>query len=449
MTVDLRILERVDVPASLDVVERASWARMDWRVGRASATRIRREESERQTIAIPAASIAAWMLENWWSLLYELAPAGAEGISAPWQSLDAASEGWRVRHSMRTADSGLFLPDLRICSNGPAVTWSLRPDMAQGARSVCFLDEAEVVTDRSVAIRVMGDFVGWNLEALRDCHADAADWLRARWDAVLTATNLDAGEFCRAAGRMGLDPHDTSDWPAHLLDWMTAAPPGTLDSAFSVDLLNFAGSVDDLPGVHAALSQLVEKYQLGGSVVPLQWGEPPATGAGQAAPPFTIGYERAERLRRQAKFADEQPVEDLARVVHDGVGLAFKSADASLVGPFAAVTGWANGSPWVISRRTGAARRRTKRFSLARGLFLALWSSDRGPRVASDAKDRDQQAARAFAAELLAPRRIVEQRVDAFRRDRPLDEAFADVADEFDVDEPVVVHQYRNASEGR
>lgn len=451
MTVALRIIERVDVPGVLDAAERTSWARMEWLIGPACATRLRRADGgERRTIGVPAVSIAVWLLENWWSLLYELAPSGLSGGAPSWQSLDSADDGWRFRHSLRTADSSLLLPDLRVYSTGPNLLWSLVPDPPQAA-ATHYLDAAEVTTSRDRGLAELGEFVVWTLAALRDVDCEVTSWLRDRSAALRDAVNSnDTAAFCRAAGRMGLDPFDTAAWPAGVQAWLTAAPAEMLDSAFTADLLGFARDIDDLPAVDATLRSIVKRFAMRRHGVPERLADGHDAVPNIDLPAYTVGYDRALRLRRTAGLAAEDAVSDFGRVVHEGAGVVLRSDAQPMVAPVASIGGWRGESPQVVTRRlTGKRQSGAQRFALARGLYLALWASAHGPRLASDARDRDQRAARAFAAELLAPRKVVMKRVDVLRRTMPLDDALAEVAAGYDVDVQVAAHQLANARGGR
>ncbi len=446
MNVNLRNIERVSVPQEIDVTERETWTRMEWRLGAKSATRLERDGSEQQTIAAPTSVIATWLLENWWSLLYELAPSDVEGSAPDWRSLDAVGGAWRHRHSVRTADSSLRLPDLRVFSNGPTVTWCLVPD-ANAQVGTRYLDQANVTTPRADAITSLGQVIRWTLDALRDTDTEIARWLRSRWTALQNSNQEAAeAEFCRAAGRLGLDPYDTGQWPIGVADWMASAPSGTLDSAFSVDLLGFGRDIDDLPSVDRALRALMARHHLEAHEVPAAVRD----GLDGAAntPAFALGYQRAERLRRNARMDAESPLTDLALPLHNAAAVVFRSQTVNFNAPLSAIGGWHENSLRVLTPREPKGRHRS-RFSIARGVYLTLWGGFNGPRLATDAKDRDQQAARAFAAELLAPRQALVRRVDALRHTMPIDDRYACVAADYHVAVDVVRRQVENARAGR
>ena len=64
----------IDQPAATDPVERSTWCSLRIRVGERYVSRIwdKSLQSERTSLYLPAFPVAAWIVENWWSLLNEL-----------------------------------------------------------------------------------------------------------------------------------------------------------------------------------------------------------------------------------------------------------------------------------------------------------------------------------------------------------------------------------------
>lgn len=445
-------LERVAVAGHHDQLESLTWARVRWPIGAGSATHVRTAVGEVDSIAVPTYPLAAWIVQNWWSLLYELAPASNSGNDGADVPLDRVPWAWRSRHCLRIADSSLLLPDLRVCSAGPTVTWKVHADVdryAIGGQQLQFLDSLVASAERDKAAAALGDFVAWTLAQLGSCELDEASSLREKWDfiAKTPARGPDA-EFCRAAGRMGLDPHDVEHWPAGLCEWLEAAPAGTLDQAFLVDLQSVTGDVDDLPGLDRALRELVARYEVGaGCGIRTAAGAPGSSTSGLA---WQKGYERAAQLRHNARLTDGAPADDLAAVVFAGAGVTLRSSvELQTRAPVSAIAGWSGGTIRLLARDRLAGRRAAERFALARGVHHALWACEQGPRLVSDVLDEDQRASRAFAAELLAPRGAVLRAVEQRRREMPVADAMAEVAALYSVEDRVVERQYWNAVQGR
>jgi hypothetical protein len=442
MTVDLRIIEPVHLAADVSPVEARTWARLHWSIGNLVASRHVRAEGVRETIAVPTASLSKWVLHNWWNILYELAPLTVEAPLPGWQALDRAQAGWRHRHSLRVSDSSLCLPDLRICSSGNATLWSLVKD-DPGAGPMRYLDEGTQQVPRQEAVLALGGLIQATLTACQGLVDSEVTWMRDRWSQVQQSM-AEAGEaeFCRAAGRLGLDPYDVLDWPSGLLDWMTSAAAGALDRAYYLDLQGFGGDIADLPAVAKATQLLIEGQNLTAGETPRNARDSDLVGA--EVPAWELGYNRAARVRRNARLTADEPVHDIAAVLHAATGTVLTTSALALAGPMPVVAGWKGQGLHLLAKRQGGSR-----IALVQGVALGLWSAAEGARLVTDARDQDHRAARAFAAELLAPRHKVEEMVDHKRRSMPLDDAKAEVAEAFQVSFTVVDNQFNNARAGR
>src|SRR5271155_5312398 len=109
----------VDQPAATDPAERSSWCSLRIRVGERYASRIwdRTLQCERTSLYLPAFPVAAWIVQNWWSLLNEL----CSWEKVPNSAVDAAQSRWLKRHCLRSADSSLLLPALYIFHDGQSL----------------------------------------------------------------------------------------------------------------------------------------------------------------------------------------------------------------------------------------------------------------------------------------------------------------------------------------
>src|SRR5438309_2067187 len=95
---------------------RATWSRLELRVGDQCVTRVedRESDSSRRSIFVPLYPLAEWIAYNWWLLKADARPQvhltrrRSSGRAAP----DAASR-FR-RHTMREAGDGFLWPDLWI-----------------------------------------------------------------------------------------------------------------------------------------------------------------------------------------------------------------------------------------------------------------------------------------------------------------------------------------------
>ena len=446
MTIAFKIQESVDVPEEIDAFERATWARLRWQVGNRVATRHVRGDKFRETIAVPSAPIATWLVENWWSLLYEPSSIQDDPIGSAKAPTDVGGNLWRHRHSIRSADSSLRLPDLRIFSTGRTLGWVLQSDGDEPP--VRYVEAGDGQLSRANFIDTAKEFIHWTLEHLRGCNDDRADWLRERRDLIRSSTDApDVAEFCRAAGRLGLDPYDTVDWPDGIAAWFELQRPGALDRSFAVDYLSSGSEVADLPSIANALEVVVETERLGAHNIPTQLRD--GLENDDDMPAYARGYNRAERLRRDSRLIGSLQRVDHAELIERAAKIVLTSSTRTLPGTVASVAGWGPGGIHVVGRADKRKRETSTRFALARGLYLALWCAEDSPRLAVDACTDDHQAARAFAAELLAPRHEVLRAVEAKKHSMPFDHVVADVAAELGVDAAVVGHQVANARAGR
>jgi hypothetical protein len=95
----------------------------------------------------------------------------------------------------------------------------------------------------------------------------------------------------------------------------------------------------------------------------------------------------------------------------------------------------------ALSVALGEAREAQRRFTAARAAFLGWIEQSKVKRLVTGARTRDQQASRAFAAELLAPISYIRSRtggeaISTYRID--------EIADELNVSPAVVCYQAQN-----
>ncbi|NNM87600.1 MAG: hypothetical protein HKL95_03680 [Phycisphaerae bacterium] len=106
-----------------------------------------------------------------------------------------------------------------------------------------------------------------------------------------------------------------------------------------------------------------------------------------------------------------------------------------------AVVGWASNQEAIMAGPKPP-RLDSLRFLQARGLFHAACSCGRGTRLITEAHTWDQQAARAFAAELLAPRAALASEAAL----HPGDDVIERLSTKYAVSALLVEHQLENAN---
>lgn len=437
------------VPDEGDLLECRSWARLEWSAGRYILTRVhdRDTRSERKGIYVPQYPIANWIVANWWSLLYE-----------PWPFIEALPEAeaeatpqiqaWLQRHCLRAASPGYASPFTNIFSQGGdriAMTSRRDPSNAYPRMRVEFLENVEHTDNRLELADALGEYVRRVLDRLEGSDDDRVAVLREEWDAICDVSGEEE-EFCRAAGRLGLDPFDVEEWPRHLREWFERAAPGELSSALVTDLMEAPDLEQNMSAQHQALLRVVEECGLGSAA-------DVTTLPSVMSNAHEEGYALAERVRSEMRLQDGERLSDVgeASVVACRRALAIHESNQIPEGRVMGVIGWRAGQAPVLAMR-GHRKLDAARFLSARGVFMASHAMNDGPRLVTDGKTWDQRASRAFGAELLAPRTGVKRLFGEVLRGRGRDEggqyeAESLVAQHYGVSPMVVRHQLENSSE--
>jgi Zn-dependent peptidase ImmA (M78 family) len=387
---------------------------------------------------VPTFPLARWIVNNWWALFYE--PCRADRPPAETDRWFPEQRRWIHRHCLRSAESGLFLPYIHFYSNGPAtsICWFADDDHSYRSMPGYFLNDGLATIHTRDVITGMSEFVvrvlGW-CEGLVDSRVDR---LRADWNAI---TDADAEEraFCRAAGRMGLDPYCIETWDDGLVDLFSGVLGTRADEAIVDDLLESAepASAREL---WAWVASTEASYGLKAGAV----GE--MSSADEVRTAKDQGYKAARKVRQIAGLNATSPIDDISSVARMVAGRPFSFEDHDNLPGRAvlAAVGWRDGKEAIIAGPRPA-RSDSSRFLESRGLYHALVGCRLGPRLVTRAHTWDQQAARAFAAEFLAPQSALCEHVTS---DMDLDERrelLQELAVNFNVSTEVIGFQLRNA----
>jgi hypothetical protein len=434
-----------DEPRVQDRLLRATWARLEIHA-RDGAREFcltdcvgERSHSLRRGIYGSVFPVAAWVVENWWSLLNEsLRTDRFRGGRA--LANDSVLRPWVQRHSFLAARGGFALPDLTLYRDGARIAARCVPDPfgVETPYPVRFVSDAEIRLCPADAEEGLLGFVDAVTDRVRELTPDApeARELLQNWEAVRESARTEQS-VCAAAAAMGVDPYDPRELTEELLA-ILEGPFRSLPLALRWDLAeSTAGQTasTDLQWVLAAAeaSGLREP--------PAAFSGPPADSGATTA--HGAGYERARW------FADRfgvPPADDLEGFIRDRCGWAptvepFSDADGvalrinALVGPDA-TTGRPRLIPSASSRRP-----ESKRFLLGRALFFTPTEGAPPPlRLLTRASSWPQRASRAFAAELLVPADELRRRVSG----QVTFEEVGELAREFRVSEMVVEHQLEN-----
>ncbi len=350
-------------------------------VGDESATRHRTQHGmEGDRLYIPTYHIAEWIASNWWSLLYETP-----------KTEDFQNDfDFRERHWLGTARNGFALPDLWFCPAGGKIEVTGYAAELAFAR-LRFLLEISDVTETGTLAQTFRHFVEQVLDRLRS-QGIAANALNESWELV-SQTADDMKQYCRLIGALGLSPYDEHQGIDDILDAASdRLPPDILrDLCEAADERTLDTLANLTTGVFETLAGAKEINLADLLAVPL-----PADAFRHA---WQRGREAAGRVRGNFHISNGDP---------EGSKHFFEKLDldprilALGDGP-SQIGGVLQKGETTMHLAVLDKREPQQRFAAARGAFLG-WAGDiEGSRLVSTAITRDQQASRAFAAELLAP----------------------------------------------
>jgi len=370
-------------------------------------------------LEIPAYFLAEWMAENWWPLLWE-----------PRKSEDAPEEPQFVaRHSILAAQHGFALPRVQFVPTGRSVHVTAKPRISPLAE-VRFRKAAAASPPREEVEREFRRFVEATVQRLDNAHISGTG-LQEAW-ALVSEINENESQFCRYAGALGLMPDEVSDQTAASLEKLLPILGDRL--LMDLCLVGSAGNFD-------AMAQIAEKAHTDLSTVPIA-DITALDGVPVPADNFNVdawhrGKRAAAQIRNKFGISETDP-HGAARIFER---LNINPAAGSNIGGESPVSG-------VVSREGKAARlvllqpvQVHRRFAAARGVFAAWTSDGNESRFLTSAVTRDQQANRAFAAELTTP--IAFLRKNAKRSKLRQDQVF-DLAAELEIGADVVSKQALN-----
>jgi hypothetical protein len=371
-----------------------------------------------ERIEVPAYPLAEWIVENWWSLLYE--PEKGERSRHDPQ--------FRARHWLGTAREGFVLPDAWMHSLGKGlVRINAEPSYFPHSRLV-LRNAGEgrfLVEDIS---REMSSFVESVVDRLTSKGVTDTN-LQAIW-AAFKSLDGDERRYCQLLGALGISPYEAAPEMGDLLtnilggaseqvteDFCDAAAEGDLLDA-AADMLKSLNALENEPELD--LSNLFRLYT-----------------RGEKAPKRTaIAAVRAARDQFRISSTDPQGGEaflnalSLSSIVYEKEGI--RDIEEPVL--HGAVRRSENVSQINLIRKQPVSRR----FDAVRACYLAWTKNSDGDRLVTRARVSDQQASRIFAAEMLAPIDFIRAKT---RNNLLSQYGAATIAEELNVSSAVVVWQ--------
>ena len=401
---------------------RATWARLEISVGESIVTRAFDPilNSVRTGLYAPLYPLAEWIVSNWWPLLRECRMPNR-----------AAKASYAKRHNLRFAGEGFAMPwlELRPTRGEFAVEWR-QHDLPR--QRLSFIQEGSALIASSLVEDSLSLFVNRVIERL-DSRGVRGTPLQEDWRSIL---NQDADEaaFCNAVGAMGLDPFDVPDEVSKAVLAASATLSGELESDF-FEAADLEQLDEQLQWVKSGL-QLAQSQSL--ELPGLMRVKAALTKVDGRKSSWSQGYELARELRSALGIADIERIALADLSPGDAVERAMLMPPTRQTGFDALAAVNKLGSPSFVVRQGNEL---SKRFSFCRALFEFLHSPTPTPSLISAAISEKQKRNRAFAAELLAPERLIRGRMSGDSIDSAEVE---DLATRFEVSTYVIAHQIEN-----
>lgn len=372
-------------------------------------------------LEVPAYPLAEWIAENWWALIHE----PEKGPSSK------QDPGFRSRHWLGTAREGFALPDTWIFSGGrTSVEIQNKATLFTHARMVLptELSARLAVGEAELALRT---FVTAVVARLKE--KGMKDTLLQQIWSVFEELDQDERRFSRLLGAMGLSPYSEEGGIEVILnDFLkSASEQVTEDLCEASDHGDFIGAAED---TLRSLKELDREPEIDLSSI-FSIGQP------RARIPWRLGLDAANAVRERlninaadskggVSFFDHLKITDLLNT--NG---GFDEAEDPVV------HGSLRRNADRLQTNLIRIKSESRRFDAARSCFLAWNQAAEGERLITRARVADQQASRAFAAELLAPIQYIRSRtsnnlLSPFRA--------TEIADELSVSPAVVTWQANN-----
>jgi hypothetical protein len=305
------------------------------------------------------------------------------------------------RHSFLAAQHGYALPKILMVALGKSIEIAASPRGVPLA-DVQFKQRAHVSCARGIVEEQLTNFVQSVVDRLNERRVNES-WLQDTW-AMILETGPEEQQFCQFAGALGLSPYDIDDTIAGMLERLQPE----LGDGFLMDLC-LAATAEKFPGM-ALIAQ--QAHEIVGNapastLLPIASIEPPKENL--SLPAYRRGVQAAHLLRKRLGISDTDmrgATKIFERFEIDTTLRAPLSSNS--VSDQTAVTGAVLRNENLMKVGLLQEKETKRRFAGARAIFSA-WSSEglSETRLLTSAVTRDQQANRAFAAELTAPQALV------------------------------------------
>ena len=366
---------------------------------------------------LPTIGLAEGLVRRWWQLLYE-----------PQRTADRQPrQNFEHRHRLDAFTPGYVFPPIGIWSGGETVMVGLfkAESRFQNQQFVFPQDFKPQSLARGELENGLTAFINLTADRLITTNGRGAE-LREDWDRIRDSLNdTDELEWCKNAGRLGLDPYD----------------PDTIDlGSFSAGICSglFADICEavDLSELYQVCDwtrQATARFQSAQPISLKDFGGAPYRDL--SVPGWRNGHEAVELLRQRLRLPID-PKQALSRLFDDS---ATNWMPETLTG--GAIEGVARRESSEIRATVPARSLKQKRFRTCRATYLGWRASPSSEIAITPAETWRQQASRAFAAELLAPAKLIRGRFGKTGLNKVSVER---LSSEWLCPEQIIVHQAKN-----
>ena len=378
-----------------------------------------RSGGDRETIQVPISPLALGLVENWWALLYE----ARKSIPDP---------DFEARHRLDLYMKGYLFPPISIWSGGEESLMVETPPIELPRRLSQVelwnrpLQKPDFVVRRETENELF-DLVQMAAARLEECSVEYPELTDALSRICSSMTDPEEHDYCVKAGQLGLDPYDPDSPDLSIL------AKGISSDLFG-DICE-AAAADELPETTQWIRAAEHRLKELPTIPVSNFGAPPPTDL--SLKPWDEGYNAAEHLRSRLGLEHDDPRLVIRRLFGDileNETLALPDGPSSIDALARRVNGTIQGALLKVHPRQ-------RRFHGCRFLYLGWRSTDGQKSAATAAATRKQQASRAFAAELIAPHRLLQERAGRFGLTT---EDINKIAEEFTCPEWVIEHQAQN-----
>jgi hypothetical protein len=429
-------IEWLDAPGVTSPELASTWARFEiWIAGRCATQVESGDGSIRRSIFGSLYPLAEWVASNWWLLTSHIRPSA---VDIPfWNWANSPRHAWLRQHNFRGAGDGMAWPNLTIVPEGAVARVAWAPEFDEPLGPLRFVSLGQATVPAGDVEEGLANLVEEVLIRLAEQGLPETR-LHEEWDALAKADEEER-QFCRALGRLGLDPYVVDDQTAAtVVDVASNLPEELLGDFFdSADVTALSEAAVWTKRALAAVGKASEKATA--PLEPLYEATSPVVDSSTvgAEHPWLVGYAMARSVRQQLHVAESDRFD-----ISPWIGSTELSAPSRGIRGLAAVKESRCGVVFGGPRR-GAP---SMRFREAQALGRVLSRPDVHSFVLSSARGHEERIARAFAAELLAPAEGIRHSLEAIGGYG--DDALEAAARDFAVSPLVVRHQYDNQLAG-